>query len=50
MHRHHAMRTLVDRVIAHFRTMGVASVEAQDAEPEDVHFSLPVELRRAVGS
>jgi 4-hydroxy-3-methylbut-2-enyl diphosphate reductase len=45
-----APEQLVDRVIEHFRAMGVADVEAQDAEPEDVHFSLPVELRRAVGS
>jgi len=30
--------------------MGVGQIESQDAEPEDVHFSLPVELRRAVGS
>jgi 4-hydroxy-3-methylbut-2-enyl diphosphate reductase len=45
-----APETLVDRVIAHFREMGVAHVEAQDAEPEDVHFTLPTELRRAVGS
>jgi 4-hydroxy-3-methylbut-2-enyl diphosphate reductase len=45
-----APETLVDRVIAHFRAMGVAQVESQDAEPEDVHFSLPIELRRAVGS
>ena len=45
-----APEQLVDRVIEHFRAMGVAQVESQDAEPEDVHFSLPVELRRAVGS
>ncbi len=45
-----APETLVDRVIAHFRAMGVEQVESQDAEPEDVHFSLPIELRRAVGS
>ena len=43
-------RTLVDRVVGHFRAMGVARVETQHAEPEDVHFTLPVELRRAVGS
>jgi 4-hydroxy-3-methylbut-2-enyl diphosphate reductase len=45
-----APETLVDRVIAHFRAMGVEHIEAQRAEPEDVHFTLPTELRRAVGS
>jgi 4-hydroxy-3-methylbut-2-en-1-yl diphosphate reductase len=45
-----APETLVDRVIDHFRAMGVTQIESQDAEPEDVHFSLPVGLRRAVGS
>jgi 4-hydroxy-3-methylbut-2-enyl diphosphate reductase len=44
-----APEDLVDRVIAHFREMGVDHVESQHAEPEDVRFSLPVELRRAVG-
>jgi 4-hydroxy-3-methylbut-2-enyl diphosphate reductase len=43
-----APEALVDRVIAHFREMGVDHVEAQHADPEDVRFSLPVELRRAV--
>ncbi len=45
-----APETLVDRVIAHFREMGVDHVETQHAEPEDVHFTLPVELLAAVGS
>jgi len=45
-----APETLVDRVIEHFRDMGVAHIETQHAEPEDVHFTLPIELRRAVGS
>ena len=45
-----APETLVDRVIAHFRAMGVEHIETQHAEPEDVHFTLPTELRRAVGS
>ena len=45
-----APETLVERVIGHFREMGVARVEAQDAEPETVQFSLPVQLRRFVRS
>ena len=45
-----APEALVERVIAHFRDMGVARVEVQDAEPETVRFSLPVQLRRAVRS
>jgi 4-hydroxy-3-methylbut-2-en-1-yl diphosphate reductase len=45
-----APETLVDRVVDHFRALGVERVETQQAEPEDVHFTLPTELRRAVGS
>ncbi len=45
-----APETLVERVLAHFREMGVAEIETQDAEPETVRFSLPVQLRRAVRS
>jgi 4-hydroxy-3-methylbut-2-enyl diphosphate reductase len=45
-----APESLVERVIAHFRDMGVAHVEVQHAEPETVRFSLPVQLRRAVRS
>jgi 4-hydroxy-3-methylbut-2-enyl diphosphate reductase len=45
-----APEALVERVVAHFRDMGVAQVEVQDAEPETVRFSLPVALRRAVRS
>ena len=44
-----APETLVERVIDHFRAMGVERVEAQELVNENVHFSLPLELRRAVG-
>jgi 4-hydroxy-3-methylbut-2-enyl diphosphate reductase len=45
-----APEELVERVIRHFREMGVAHVEVQHAEPETVRFSLPAQLRRVVGS
>jgi 4-hydroxy-3-methylbut-2-enyl diphosphate reductase len=45
-----APEELVERVIRHFREMGVAHVEVQDAEPETVRFSLPAQLRRVGGS
>jgi 4-hydroxy-3-methylbut-2-enyl diphosphate reductase len=45
-----APEALVERVIAYFRGLGVEQVEVQQAEPETVRFSLPVQLRRAVRS
>ena len=41
---------LVERVVAYFRGLGVTDVASHELVDEDVHFSLPVELRRAVGS
>jgi 4-hydroxy-3-methylbut-2-enyl diphosphate reductase len=40
---------LVERVVAHFRALGVEDVDSHELVDEDVHFSLPVELRRATG-
>jgi hypothetical protein len=36
-------------VIAHFRALGVERVDSHELVNENVHFSLPLELRRAVG-
>ncbi|MDX6533205.1 MAG: 4-hydroxy-3-methylbut-2-en-yl diphosphate reductase [Gaiellales bacterium] len=44
-----APESLVERVIAHFRSMGVDRVDSHELVNENVHFSLPLELRRAVG-
>jgi 4-hydroxy-3-methylbut-2-enyl diphosphate reductase len=43
-----APESLVMRVVEHFREMGVESVESHELVDEDVHFQLPVQLRRAV--
>jgi 4-hydroxy-3-methylbut-2-en-1-yl diphosphate reductase len=45
-----APESLVMRVVEHFRELGVENVESHELVDEDVHFQLPVELRRAVGS
>jgi 4-hydroxy-3-methylbut-2-enyl diphosphate reductase len=44
-----APETLVERVVEHFRRLGVETVESHELVNENVHFSLPLELRRAVG-
>jgi 4-hydroxy-3-methylbut-2-en-1-yl diphosphate reductase len=44
-----APESLVERVIAYFRALGVERVESHELVNENVHFSLPLELRRAVG-
>jgi 4-hydroxy-3-methylbut-2-enyl diphosphate reductase len=44
-----APESLVERVIAHFRALGVERVDSHELVNENVHFSLPLELRRAVG-
>jgi 4-hydroxy-3-methylbut-2-enyl diphosphate reductase len=38
---------LVERVVSYFRALGVEQVESHELVDENVHFSLPVELRRA---
>ena len=38
---------LVERVVSYFRSLGVENVESHELVDENVHFSLPVELRRA---
>jgi 4-hydroxy-3-methylbut-2-enyl diphosphate reductase len=43
-----APETLVERVVEHFRGLGVETVESHELVNENVHFSLPLELRRAV--
>jgi len=43
-----APETLVERVVEHFRALGVETVESHELVNENVHFSLPLELRRAV--
>jgi len=43
-----APESLVMRVVEHFREMGVENVESHELVDEDVHFQLPVQLRRAV--
>jgi len=43
-----APESLVMRVVEHFRAMGVENVESHELVDEDVHFQLPVQLRRAV--
>jgi 4-hydroxy-3-methylbut-2-enyl diphosphate reductase len=45
-----APESLVERVVAHFRALGVTEVASPELVDEDVHFSLPVALRRAVGA
>jgi 4-hydroxy-3-methylbut-2-enyl diphosphate reductase len=42
-----APESLVTRVVEHFRALGTELVESHELVDEDVHFSLPVELRRA---
>jgi 4-hydroxy-3-methylbut-2-en-1-yl diphosphate reductase len=44
-----APESLVERVVAHFRGLGVERVESHELVNENVHFSLPLRLRRAVG-
>jgi 4-hydroxy-3-methylbut-2-enyl diphosphate reductase len=43
-----APESLVMRVVQHFRELGVENVESHQLVDEDVHFQLPVQLRRAV--
>ena len=43
-----APESLVTRVVDHFRQLGVTEVESHELVDEDVHFQLPVQLRRAV--
>jgi 4-hydroxy-3-methylbut-2-enyl diphosphate reductase len=43
-----APESLVTRVVDHFRALGVHRVESHELVDEDVHFQLPVQLRRAV--
>ena len=38
---------LVERVVSYFRDLGVTDVASHELVDEDVHFSLPVALRRA---
>jgi 4-hydroxy-3-methylbut-2-en-1-yl diphosphate reductase len=38
---------LVERVVSYFRSLGVVEVASHELVDENVHFSLPVELRRA---
>ncbi len=45
-----APETLVERVVEHFRALGVDDVRSHALVDEDVHFTLPVALRRAVGA
>jgi 4-hydroxy-3-methylbut-2-enyl diphosphate reductase len=45
-----APESLVERVVAHFCALGVERVESHAVVDEDVHFSLPVELRRSMGT
>jgi len=42
-----APESLVMRVVEHFRELGVENVESHELVDEDVHFSLPIALRRA---
>jgi 4-hydroxy-3-methylbut-2-enyl diphosphate reductase len=44
-----APESLVERVVAHFRTLGVEQVESHELVDENVHFSLPRGLARVVG-
>jgi 4-hydroxy-3-methylbut-2-enyl diphosphate reductase len=45
-----APESLVMRVVAHFKQLGVEQVESHELVDEDVHFLLPAQLRRAVGA
>jgi 4-hydroxy-3-methylbut-2-en-1-yl diphosphate reductase len=40
-----APESLVDRVVEHFKVLGVERVESQELVDEDVHFQLPAQLR-----
>jgi 4-hydroxy-3-methylbut-2-enyl diphosphate reductase len=42
-----APESLVERVVAHFRRMGVVQIESHELVDENVHFSLPRGLARA---
>ena len=44
-----APESLVERVVDYFRELGATQVESHELVNENVHFSLPLELRRAVG-
>ena len=44
-----APESLVERVVDYFRERGATQVESHELVNENVHFSLPLELRRAVG-
>jgi 4-hydroxy-3-methylbut-2-enyl diphosphate reductase len=43
-----APESLVERVVAHFRALGVERIESHDLVDENVHFSLPRQLARMV--
>jgi 4-hydroxy-3-methylbut-2-enyl diphosphate reductase len=43
-----APESLVERVVAHFRELGVERIESHELVDENVHFSLPRDLARAV--
>jgi 4-hydroxy-3-methylbut-2-en-1-yl diphosphate reductase len=45
-----APESLVRGVVAHFRSLGVERVESQEPVDENVHFSLPAQLRRALAT
>ena len=45
-----APESLVSRVVEHFQALGTELVESHELVDEDVHFSLPVELRRAASA
>jgi len=45
-----APESLVTRVVEHFQALGTELVESHELVDEDVHFSLPVELRRAASA
>ncbi len=45
-----APESLVMRVVAYFKQLGVEQVESHELVDENVHFQLPAQLRRAVGA
>ncbi|HLK42681.1 MAG TPA: 4-hydroxy-3-methylbut-2-enyl diphosphate reductase, partial [Thermoleophilia bacterium] len=45
-----APESLVTRVVEYFRSLGVERVESHELVDENVHFSLPSELRRAAST
>ena len=45
-----APESLVTRVVEYFRELGVTEIDSHELVDENVHFQLPMQLRRAIGA